>query len=137
MSNYIRKKKPINVVHRSFFSRNFFLLVIFLTLFAIIHIIQRNNIKNMLAEISQLDSRITTLKEENSELQKDLHRLASNEEIRKKAMNVLKMVELTEPPKVVFYQDQFAGKQDMLSSLVGQEELIYQNPSDLIDSIKE
>ena len=91
----------------------------------------------MLAEISQLNRRMTALKEENSELQKDLHRLSSNDVIRKKAMDTLKMIELTEPPKVVFYQDQFVNKNDMLSSLVDQEELIYQNPSDLIDSIKE
>ena len=91
----------------------------------------------MLAEISHLDNRISTLKEVNSELQKGLHGLASNDAIREKAINVLKMIELTEPPKVIFYQEQFAGKKDMLSSLVNQEELIYQNPSDLIDSIKE
>ena len=139
MSTYYRKAKPIPVVHRSMFSNNFLLLVFFITLFSLTYIVQRNLIKNMITDITQMQNRIELLKQENINLQKLVYKLSTNERIREIALRDLKMVEPRKPAKIIFYKDQRPSKmnKEMLSGMIDSENIVYQNPNILIHTIEE
>ena len=139
MKNNRRKTGRVNVVNQPLFSRNFLIFVIFLTVLALAYLIQRNSVRSMLIEISDLNRKLDGLIVDNQNLQREMYRLAANEVIRAKATKVLKMVEPEKRPAVVYYQDanQTKAGSEMLSSLIIGSELIYENPNSLINKVGE
>ena len=134
-----RKTGQVNVVHRSIFSKNFFLVILLLTLFALIYLMQRNSIKGMLIDISRMQNKVSVLIQENRKLQTEMYELSSIDRIRRLAERELKMVEPEKPAKAVFYQspEQSENNPKMLSDLYLQDNIAFRNPFSIINSISE
>ncbi len=138
MSRYVRPKRPVAVVNQPFFSRNFILIVVFITLFALAHLIQRNYIKEMLFGIANMQTRVDELVEENKLLQAKMFELSANDRIRKIAETRLHMIDRNRKANVVYYDDDSTvSSVEMLTDLLQLDNLAYQNPNTLIHSLGE
>ena len=139
MNRINRKTRPVTVVNSPIFSKNSFLIIFLLTLFALLHLMQKNSIKRMLIDISKMENTVTELVRENRKLQVLMYELASIDRISDIAEKKLKLAEPDKPARVVYLRrlEVSAAKNDILSGLPIPENTAFRNPVFLINSKSE
>lgn len=139
MNRIRRKTGPVTIVNRPIFSKNSFLIIFLLTLFALLHLMQRNSIKRMLIDISIMQKTVVELIQENKKLQVEMFSLSSPERISNIAEKKLKLTEPDKPAKVIYFPGMELSdiKQNMISGLYIRENTAFRNPVFLINSKSE
>ena len=140
MNQYYRKKRQLPGGRRHLFSRNFVAFILLVTVFALLHLWQKNNVKQMLVEISQMQRRVDNMVQENRQLQAKMFEMSTNVRLREIAEKRLAMVDPGNPPKVVFYQSKDKKENPpnpMLASMLADgDNLAFLNPITLVETVE-
>ncbi len=97
---------PIRVV-RSRINGNLLLMALLVTLFAILHIVLRNDIRKMLIETEKANQETQRLAEQNAFLEAEITEFTSPEYIRSIAEKELDMIDAPNGPIVLRYEREF------------------------------
>jgi len=140
MNQYYRKQRRLPEGHHHFFNRTFVMIILLVTIFALAHLWQRSNVRQMLIEISQLQKRMDSLIQENRQLQAKMFELSTNERLRDIAKLRFDMIDPGNPPKIVLYPSK-DEKDNLIDSklahiIIDSENLAYLNPITLAENVE-
>ena len=103
LHNQGNRVSPVRIA-RPKVNANLLLIVVLATLFAVFHILLRNDIKRMLIETEQARKEIKLLAEQNAILEAEITELTSPENIRSIAEKELGMIDAPNGPVVLRFE---------------------------------